>query len=135
MISILYNDLKTLIGASSLVPEEQYRITDYVTTVAKTNYTSAGYKFDIVVTALTNNTLYEYALLMSNASETYFDAEGLLIYNIRYNVNNIIPGYDNDWVDANGKGCIYYMVDNKGNEAPYDLRILSIMVSSYLIIY
>ena len=55
---------------------------------------------------------------MSNASETYFDAEGLLIYNIRYNVNNIIPGYNNDWVDANGKGCIYYMVDNKGNEAP-----------------
>ena len=46
----------------------------------------------------------------------------MLIYNIRYNVNNVIPGFNNDWVDANGKGCIYYMVDNKGNEAPFDFK-------------
>ena len=59
MISILYNELKTLIIDNQLVPEEQYRITNYITTVSKANYTSAGYKFDIVVTALTTNTLYE----------------------------------------------------------------------------
>ena len=88
MTSILYNDLITLISASSLVPEEQYRITDYVTTVSKANYTSAGYKFDIVVTALTTNTLYEYATLMANATETYFDADALLLYNVKYNVKN-----------------------------------------------
>ena len=122
MISILYNNLKTLISASSLVPEEQYRITDYVTTVSKANYTSAGYKFDIVVTALTTNTLYEYATLMANATETYFDVDALLLYNVKYNVNNIIPGYYNDWVDATGKGCIYYMSDDKGNEAPFDFK-------------
>ena len=122
MINILYNDLKTLITNNQLVPEEQYRITDYVTTVSKANYTSAGYKFDIVVTALTTNTLYEYATLMANATETYFDADALLLYNIKYNVNNIIPGYYNDWVDVNGKGCIYYMVDDKGNEAPFDFK-------------
>ena len=122
MISILYNDLKTLISASSLVPEEQYRITNYVTTVSKANYTSAGHKFDIIVTALTNNTLYEYATLMANTTETYFDVDALLLYNVKYNVNNIIPGYYNDWVDASGKGCIYYMVDDKGNEAPFDFK-------------
>ena len=122
MINILYNDLKTLITNNQLVPEEQYRITDYVTTVSKANYTSAGYKFDIVVTALTTNTLYEYATLMANATETYFDANALLLYNIKYNVNNIIPDYYNDWVDVNGKGCIYYMSDDKGNEAPFDFK-------------
>lgn len=122
MINILYNNLKTLITNNQLVPEEQYRITDYVTTVSKANYTSAGYKFNIVVTALTTNTLYEYATLMANSTETYFDANALLLYNIKYNVNNIIPGYYNDWIDTNGKGCIYYMVDNKGNEAPFDFK-------------
>ena len=122
MTSILYNNLKTLITNNQLVPEEQYRITDYVTTVSKANYTSAGYKFDIVVTALTTNTLYEYATLMADATETYFDDDALLLYNIKYNVNNVIPGYYNDWVNVNGKGCIYYMVDDKGNEAPYDFK-------------
>ena len=37
MINILYNDLKTLIIDSELIPEEQYRITDYITTVSKAN--------------------------------------------------------------------------------------------------
>ena len=122
MTSILYNDLKTLIIDSELIPEEQYRITNYVTTISKANYTSAGYKFDIVVTALTTNTLYEYATLMANATETYFGVDALLLYNVKYSVTNQVPGYYNDWVDASGKGVIYYMVDDKGNEAPFDFK-------------
>ena len=37
-------------------------------------------------------------------------------------MGNQIPGYYNDWVDSSGKGVIYYMVDDKGNEAPFDFK-------------
>ncbi len=49
--NILWADLVALRDASELIPGQQYRITDYVTTTVQENTRSAGYQFDIIVTA------------------------------------------------------------------------------------
>ena len=59
--SITYSELKSLRDNSQLVPGQQYRITDYVTTTAQENTQSAGHLFDIIVTANSTNTLNENA--------------------------------------------------------------------------
>ena len=122
MTSILYNDLMTLISASSLVPEEQYRITNYVTYITLEGYSSNDKSFDIIVTAKSTTELYEYATLAKSPYVDYFTEEELSLYNIKYNVHNIIPGYYSDWVYGAGRGVIYYMSDNNGNEAPFDFK-------------
>lgn len=44
-----------------LIPGQQYRITDYVTTTTQSNTQSAGHQFDIIVTADDVNVLNENA--------------------------------------------------------------------------
>ncbi len=67
IIEVIYEDLCELRNNNSLVPGQQYRIIDYVTTTVQENTESAGYQFDIIVTALNENTLSE------NADACYHD--------------------------------------------------------------
>ncbi len=69
--NILYQDLVSLRDNSSLVPGQFYRITDYVTTTSQENTKSAGHQFDVIVLALTNDTLAERAW----ACHSEFDIE------------------------------------------------------------
>ena len=59
IIDITYSELKTLRDNSELMTGTQYRIIDYVTTSTQENTMSAGHPFDIIVEALSNNTLSE----------------------------------------------------------------------------
>ena len=61
MIEVSYSNLKELRDDSLLIPGQQYRITDYTTTTIQENTISADHKFDIIVTALTEDTLSENA--------------------------------------------------------------------------
>ena len=70
MISLTYSELKSLRDNKQLVPGQQYRITDYVTTTAQANTQSAGHQFDIIVTADDVNKLNENARAI-NHIETF----------------------------------------------------------------
>ena len=117
---ILYADLLALISSNKLVPNTSYRITDYTTTTAQTNTQSAGNNFDIIVTALSNNKLSEIASCVRKAGDTYFANAKLEAWEIKYCINNDTTRFA--WADANGKGVIYYMKDEWGNECPYDFK-------------
>ena len=76
MVSVKYNELKSLRDGSNLVPGQQYRITDYVTTTSQERTQSAGHQFDIIVTATSNNTLSEIAGACLHDGDTYFSEAG-----------------------------------------------------------
>ena len=65
MIPITYSELKNLRDNSELIPGVFYRITDYQCTTTQENTRAMDHKFDIIVQALSSNTLSE------NASADY----------------------------------------------------------------
>lgn len=126
MTEITYAELKSLVESSGLIPGNKYRITDYVTTVDSSNtipYKSAEHPFDIVVTAVTDSALYEKAKAMPHEGDEYFAACNLFAWELKYSLD---PDVDNYCLsaDLNGKGTIYYMLDEFGNEANYDFKNL-----------
>ena len=44
----------------------------------------------------------------------------LYTWELKYTLDNDFNKFD--WADSNGKGVIYYMKDEYGNEAPYDFK-------------
>lgn len=126
---ITYSEMAARIGNSLLVPGRKYRITDYVaTTNGDMSSQSANKPFDIIVTALTNNTLSEEAGAIQHAGDTYFDSSKLSAWKVWYCFAN-----DSDrfaWADTtNGKGVIYRLIDEFGNDVPYDFK--GIMFNPY----
>ena len=211
-VSLTYAELVGLKNSGELVPGTRYRITDYTCSTAQSGTSAANNPFDIVVTALTQNSLSEnvqccmserdsslksitasgntfvfnneasgvfndefyYAYSCKPASRTmyiytkslstiptnlnvyiFIANDGLEYVNVsdaKYvetieDFGDIVEGYDglyfaasnvnawkvkycldNDtnrfaWADAvNGKGVIYYMRDEFGNEASYDFK-------------
>jgi hypothetical protein len=127
MVSITYNELKSNIASKTLQNGVQYRITDYVTTcnsagsVSGVTTSSAGHAFDIIVTADSSNTLNANARVCLHEGDTYFANNKLSEWVVKYDINNNTAKYQ--WADTtNGKGVIYYMCDEFGNECPYDFK-------------
>ena len=77
IIEINHADLVTLRDNAQLIPGQQYRIIDYITTTSQENTKSAGHQFDIIVTALNESTLSEEAQAIQNNIEGYFDGSNL----------------------------------------------------------
>ena len=121
VIEITYEDIVNLCENSQLVPGQQYRITDFVTTTTTINTMSAGHQFDIIVTAVSNNALNENAKAALHYNDTYFANCNIDSWELKYCIDNDIDRFE--WTDiTNGKGVIYYMKDNGGNEACYDFK-------------
>ena len=132
LVEVSYDELKGLREGSELIPGQQYRITDYVTTTTQENTESAGHQFDIIVTALNEYTLSEEAHVIQNIFDGYFDGENhhidgyfsscnLEAWKIWYCLDNDINRFG--WADEdNGKGVIYRMIDEWGNDCPYDFK-------------
>ena len=124
MTEISYADLKSLAESSGLIPGNKYRIIDYVTTFDSTythTYKSAEHPFDIVVTAVTDSALDANAKAMPHEGDEYFANCNLFAWELKYSLE---PNIDNYCLsaDLNGKGTIYYMLDEFGNEANYDFK-------------
>lgn len=122
-VDLTYEELKSLRDNAQLIPGQQYRITDYVTTTAQENTRSAGHQFDVIVTADNENTLNEVARACLHEGDTYFSEAGanLAAWQIWYSLDNDTERFA--WADTeNGKGVIYYMKDEHDNEAPYDFK-------------
>lgn len=122
--SVTYSELSTLISNDNLIPGKQYRITDYVTTTkTSSTYSSAGHAFDLIVTAIDCDKLDCKASATITSGDTYFSTAGadLEKWQIWYDVNNDTTKYE--WADSiNGKGVIYRMIDEWGNDCPYDFK-------------
>ena len=121
-ICVSYDELKELRDGSELIPGQQYRITDYVTTTTQSATDSAEHKFDIIVTALNEYILSEEAhVIQTQESDGYFDNCNLAAWKIWYCLDNDINRFG--WADeGSGKGVIYRMIDEWGNDCPYDFK-------------
>lgn len=123
MLSVTYAELVTLRDEEELIAGMQYRITDYVTTTAQKNTSSAGHQFDVIVTADNENTLNEVARACLHWGDTYFSKAGakLEAWQIWYSLDNNSDRFA--WADTeNGKGVIYRMIDEHNNDLPYDFK-------------
>ena len=124
VISTTYSELKSLRDNNNLTPGVFYRIVDYTTTVANDSEArSAGHLFDIVVLAISPNVLSEEALAVKSIRDTdgYFSNANLSAWKIWYCLDNDI--YRFTWADIQlGTGVIYRMIDEWGNDCPYDFK-------------
>ena len=121
LTKITYAELKALRDGAKLIPGMQYRITDYACTTITEGTQSAGHVFDIIVTADDERTLNAKARAMHHEGDTYFTKSDLAKWQIWYDLNNDQTRYG--WSDeANGKGVIYRMIDEYGNDCPYDFK-------------
>ena len=116
-----YSNLVKLRDSSQLKPGTFYRITDYKTTTTQKETKSAGHLFDIIVTALSENTLSEEASAIKSTRDDYFKNCNLSAWKLWYCLDNDTSRFT--WADeANGKGVIYRMIDEMGNDCPYDFK-------------
>ena len=121
LVNITYSELKSLRDSSKLIPGRWYRITDYECTTSTNGTSSAGHQFDIVVLALSNNSLSEEARAIQHEGDPYFANCNLAAWKIWYCLDNDKTKYA--WADtANGKGVIYRMIDEWQNDCPYDFK-------------
>ena len=121
ILSLTYSELVSLRDNAQLMPGQQYRITDYVTTTSRENTQSAGHLFDIIVTADDESTLNEVARAIQHDGDTYFVDSDLNAWQIWYCLDNDTDRFV--WADTtNGKGVIYRMIDEQGNDCPYDFK-------------
>lgn len=121
VINITYNELKTLKSSNKLVPGMKYRITDYSTVIDTNNYIkSANHQFDIVVVATSTSNLNEWAMAVHHSGDTYFSKCKLDAWKLLYSLDNDINKFG--WASTKGKGVIYRMIDEFGNDCPYDFK-------------
>lgn len=100
-ISCTYEHLINLRNNKELKPNTLYRITDYVTTTSQVNTKSANHQFDILVTALTENTLSENAKACLHDNDDYFARHNakLEAWEIKYCIDNDSDRFQ--WVSNN----------------------------------
>lgn len=134
LTEVTYQELVDLRDSAALVPGSFYCITDFVTTCNShgtddaivdgvdtvVTTSSAGHPFDLIVFALSSNTLSAYAQARLHAGDTYFAECNLAAWEILYDLDNDESKYL--WADSNGKGVIYYLKDENGNECCYDFK-------------
>ncbi len=123
---ITYEELKALRDSSQLVAGMFYRITDYVTTSIQDATQSAGHQFDIIVRALDESTLDEEAKAIQSEGDEYFANSNLTGWQVWYTLDNDTSKYA--WADeVNGKGVIYRLIDENGNDIPYDFKNIQML--------
>lgn len=121
IIEITWSDLKAKRDAGELTLGQLYRITDYQCTTIESDTRSAGHQFDIIVLALSKNTLSEQAYAALHSGDTYFANNDLSAWKLWYCLDNDTDRFA--WADStNGKGVIYRMIDEFNNDVPYDFK-------------
>ena len=93
MESITYRELCIKANGNELIPGRYYRITDYET-LTNTMDNCAGHQFDVIVLALTTNSLSENAHAAKHADDTYFDDCDLSSWQLKYSLENDIEKFD-----------------------------------------
>ena len=121
LIPITHSELVSLKNSSKLYPGATYRITDYKCSSSDTGTAVASYKFDILVKAIDTNKLSEHCGAMRNASDTHFPTvTNFDAWEVWYCLDNDATRFG--WASSNGKGVIYRLIDEFGNDCPYDFK-------------
>ena len=116
IIETTYDERGALRDAADWVPGQLSRITDYVTTTMVDHTQSAGHPFDIVVLALSPDTLSEAAMAMVHEGDEYFANTNLSAWQLKYTLDNI------EHSATDGKGTITFMHDERNCEACFDFK-------------
>ena len=98
IIETSYSNLVTLRNSASLVPGQQYRITDYECTTSQPDTQAAVNRFDIIVTADSESRLNEEARAIQHAGDYYFANNDLNAWKIWYCLDNDLTRFS--WADA-----------------------------------
>ena len=121
IIEITWSELKAKKDAGELTLGQLYRINDYQCTTTQSGTKSAGHQFDIIVLALSKNTLSEQAYAALHSGDTYFANNDLSAWKLWYCLDSDTDRFA--WADStNGKGVIYRMIDEFNNDVPYDFK-------------
>ena len=130
LVKTTWAELKALRDEAKLNAGTFYRITDYVTTTTQSETKSANHPFDVIVLALSENTLCEDAKAILHEGDTYFADSDLSAWELKYCLDNDTTRFA--WADeTNGKGVIFRMVDEKQNDCPYDFKNILIKKTKY----
>ena len=121
-ISKTYAELYAMCTGGTLTPGQTYRITDYQCTTTQEGTQSANHQFDIIVTADTINSINESVSISHHSGDAYFENCNLEAWEAKYSIYNDASRFS--WADTGltGKGVIYYLKDDLGNECAYDFK-------------
>ena len=121
-ISKTYSELTNLKNANQLKPGQTYRLTDYFCKSVQPNTQCENHRFDIIMVAVAPNEFSDQCLAARNSEDGgYFSSSNLDAWQIWYNFGNNTTQYA--WADpTNGRGVIYRMIDEQGNDCPYDFK-------------
>ena len=129
-----YSELKALRDGGNLSVGTTYRMTDYVTkingsydlsAVGGSGYLhcgkSAEHPYDLLLYAVDESHLSEIAMAALHDGDTYFAGVDIGAWKLLYCIDNDTARFS--WADAtNGKGVVYWMRDEWGNEAWFDFK-------------
>lgn len=134
---VTYAELIDGLNNSTLIPGKQYQITDYNLTITqvlidqylinKIGLSVGPGLFDVIVTANAADSIDSEARATWHEGDTYFEDQKLDAWRIWYDPWNNYLEYP--WCDYYGKGCIYRMIDESGNDIPYDFKHMMFNVS------
>lgn len=123
-VSTTYANLVTLRDNDELIAGCWYRIIDYSTNVnaTLTEFAVASHSFDILVLALDESNLSEEAFATHHDGDTYFANSKLEAWKLWYCLDNDTNRFE--WAEDQGQGTgvIYRMIDEYGNDAPFDFK-------------
>ena len=123
-IPVTHEELVNLRDNGQLIGGVRYVITDYVTLTPSiagesvSMYMCRDEPFNIIVTAISSNSLSEDCSAMSNA--TFPDADK---WKLCYTINSTDDRFE--W--SNSKGIIYRLIDENNLDCPYDFKNIHFM--------
>ena len=126
MVELQYSQLTALVANKKLISGTNYKITNYVTTTSQEGTQSAGIPFDIIVTAMSNDTLSEDA--KADYHGNHFSQQNISAWELKYCLYNDTTRFG--WASSTGTGVIYYMKDEFNNEAWYDFKNIQFLRTS-----
>lgn len=124
---ITYAELLRKTEDAELIPGDWYQITDYKSYFVSDaglfeNDGVIAHQFDVLVFAISNNALSENAkATVHNDDYTYY-GDGIHSWILKYYLYNDKTRFG--WAASDGKGVIYRMIDEYGNDCGYDFKTL-----------
>lgn len=125
---ITYAELLRKTEDAELIPGDWYQITDYKSYfISDANlFENDGvitHQFDVLVFAISNNALSENAKATVHNDDYSYYGNGIHSWILKYCLYNDNTRFG--WADTvNGKGVIYRMIDEYGNDCGYDFKTL-----------
>ena len=122
--SITWEELYSLCENDELIPGMTYRLTDYQCTVDNDSNARAINEglFDILIVADDVNNLNENVRFTYHDGDSYFGGCNLESWEGKYCIYNESTRFAWASKDNTGKGVIYWLKDEWGNECPYDFK-------------